>query len=138
MMWVGYAELASAVSNAGGLGILTALTQPTPEDLRKYVVDIERRSASTDSVQGDSKMSKDDIEAFWCKPDSSSRPPTSGLPSLCSCHHRGRHQDRRDRRQQPCTRNQTTEGREPSHHYSTQVYHCTPCLVRHQTRSRLP
>jgi NAD(P)H-dependent flavin oxidoreductase YrpB (nitropropane dioxygenase family) len=35
-MWVGYAELASAVSNAGGLGILTALTQPTPEDLRKY------------------------------------------------------------------------------------------------------
>ena len=27
MMWVGRAELASAVSNAGGLGILTALTQ---------------------------------------------------------------------------------------------------------------
>jgi len=34
---VGYAELASAVSNAGGLGILTALTQPTPEDLRKEI-----------------------------------------------------------------------------------------------------
>ena len=33
MMWVGRAELAAAVSNAGGLGILTALTQPTPEDL---------------------------------------------------------------------------------------------------------
>jgi len=33
MQWVGTAELASAVSNAGGLGILTALTQPTPEDL---------------------------------------------------------------------------------------------------------
>ncbi len=30
MMWVGRAELASAVSNAGGLGILTALTQPDP------------------------------------------------------------------------------------------------------------
>ena len=29
MMNVGYAELASAVSNAGGLGIITALTQPT-------------------------------------------------------------------------------------------------------------
>ena len=29
MQWVGYAELASAVSNAGGLGILTALTQPS-------------------------------------------------------------------------------------------------------------
>jgi len=36
-MWVGYAELASAVSRAGGLGILTALTQPTPEDLRKEI-----------------------------------------------------------------------------------------------------
>ncbi|GAW13980.1 hypothetical protein ANO14919_033720 [Xylariales sp. No.14919] len=37
MQYVGYAELASAVSNAGGLGILTALTQPTPEDLRKEI-----------------------------------------------------------------------------------------------------
>ncbi|CAI7626759.1 unnamed protein product [Penicillium glandicola] len=37
MQWVGYAELASAVSNAGGLGLLTALTQPTPEDLRKEI-----------------------------------------------------------------------------------------------------
>ena len=34
MMWVGRAELAAAVSNAGGLGILTALTQPTPDALR--------------------------------------------------------------------------------------------------------
>ncbi|KAF2280005.1 enoyl-reductase I [Westerdykella ornata] len=37
MQWVGYAEMASAVSNAGGLGLLTALTQPTPEDLRKEI-----------------------------------------------------------------------------------------------------
>ena len=37
MQWVGTAELASAVSNAGALGILTALTQPTPEDLRKEI-----------------------------------------------------------------------------------------------------
>ena len=37
MMHVGRAELASAVSNAGGLGILTALTQPTPEDLTKEI-----------------------------------------------------------------------------------------------------
>lgn len=37
MQWVGTAELASAVSNAGGLGILTALTQPTPEDLGKEI-----------------------------------------------------------------------------------------------------
>ncbi|KAA0579668.1 nitronate monooxygenase [Azospirillum sp. B21] len=37
MQWVGLAELASAVSNAGGLGILTALTQPTPEDLAQEI-----------------------------------------------------------------------------------------------------
>lgn len=37
MQYVGYAEMASAVSNAGGLGILTGLTQPTPEDLRAEI-----------------------------------------------------------------------------------------------------
>lgn len=37
MQWVGYAELAAAVSNAGGLGIITALTQPSAEDLRKEI-----------------------------------------------------------------------------------------------------
>lgn len=37
MQHVGYAEMASAVSNAGGLGILTALSQPSPEDLRKEI-----------------------------------------------------------------------------------------------------
>jgi len=33
MQWVGTAEMAAAVSNGGGLGILTALTQPSPEAL---------------------------------------------------------------------------------------------------------
>jgi nitronate monooxygenase len=33
MHYVGFAELAAAVSNAGGLGIITGLTQRTPEDL---------------------------------------------------------------------------------------------------------
>lgn len=37
MMWVGRAELVAAVSNAGGLGILTALTQPTPDALRQEI-----------------------------------------------------------------------------------------------------
>ncbi|WP_419709697.1 NAD(P)H-dependent flavin oxidoreductase [Pseudomonas sp. NFX224] len=45
MMWVGRAELASAVSNAGGLGTITALTQPTPDDLRR---EIERCRTMTD------------------------------------------------------------------------------------------
>src|SRR5690554_4934956 len=34
---VGFAELASAVSNAGGLGMITALTQPTPEHLASEI-----------------------------------------------------------------------------------------------------
>lgn len=37
MHFVGLAELASAVSNAGGLGIITALTQPTAEKLREEI-----------------------------------------------------------------------------------------------------
>lgn len=37
MQWVGKAELAAAVSEAGGLGIVTALTQPSPEDLVKEI-----------------------------------------------------------------------------------------------------
>ena len=49
MQWVGYAELVSAVSNAGALGILTALTQPSPEDLAK---EIERTREMTDKPFG--------------------------------------------------------------------------------------
>lgn len=37
MQNVGYAELAAAVSNAGGLGIITGLTQPSPEDLEREI-----------------------------------------------------------------------------------------------------
>jgi NADH:quinone reductase (non-electrogenic) len=37
MHYVGFAELAAAVSNAGGLGIITGLTQRTPEDLAKEI-----------------------------------------------------------------------------------------------------
>jgi nitronate monooxygenase len=37
MHFVGRAELAAAVSNAGGLGIITALTQKTPERLRREI-----------------------------------------------------------------------------------------------------
>jgi len=37
MHMVGYAEMAAAVSNAGGLGIITGLTQGTPENLAKEI-----------------------------------------------------------------------------------------------------
>ena len=49
MQWVGTAELASAVSNAGGLGILTALTQPTADALR---LEIDRCRKMTDRPFG--------------------------------------------------------------------------------------
>ncbi|MBR0859233.1 NAD(P)H-dependent flavin oxidoreductase [Bradyrhizobium liaoningense] len=49
MMWVGRAELASAVSNAGGLGVITALTQQTPDDLRR---EIDRCRSMTDRPFG--------------------------------------------------------------------------------------
>jgi NAD(P)H-dependent flavin oxidoreductase YrpB (nitropropane dioxygenase family) len=45
MQWVGRAELVAAVANAGALGCITALTQPTPEDLVK---EIERCREMTD------------------------------------------------------------------------------------------
>jgi NAD(P)H-dependent flavin oxidoreductase YrpB (nitropropane dioxygenase family) len=37
MHFVGLAELAAAVSNAGGIGVITGLTQPTPEHLTREI-----------------------------------------------------------------------------------------------------
>ena len=49
MHFVGFAELAAAVSNAGGLGIITGLTLGTPEKLSK---EIARCHAMTDKPFG--------------------------------------------------------------------------------------
>lgn len=49
MQWVGRAELAAAVSNAGGLGMVTGLTQPTPEAL---TAEIARCRTMTDQPFG--------------------------------------------------------------------------------------
>lgn len=49
MHHVGYAELAAAVSNAGGLGIITGLTQGTPE---KLTAEIARCHSMTDKPFG--------------------------------------------------------------------------------------
>jgi len=49
MHYVGYAELAAAVSSAGGLGIITALTQGTPE---KLAAEIARCREMTDKPFG--------------------------------------------------------------------------------------
>lgn len=49
MHYVGLAELAAAVSNAGGLGIITALTQPSSKHLAE---EIRRAQAMTDKPLG--------------------------------------------------------------------------------------
>jgi nitronate monooxygenase len=49
MHFVGFAELAAAVSNAGGLGIITGLTQGTPEKLQ---AEIKKCQALTDKPFG--------------------------------------------------------------------------------------
>ncbi len=49
MQWVGRAELVAAVANAGALGFVTALTQPTADDLLK---EIERCRGMTDRPFG--------------------------------------------------------------------------------------
>lgn len=49
MQWVGRAELTAAVANAGALGFLTALTQPTPEAL---IEEIARCRDMTDKPFG--------------------------------------------------------------------------------------
>lgn len=49
MHYVGYAEMAAAVSNAGGLGIITGLTQRTPADLAN---EIAKCRAMTDKPFG--------------------------------------------------------------------------------------
>eukprot|EP00439_Symbiodinium_sp_Y106_P088944 s1_g1480.t1 len=49
MQWVGRAELVAGVANGGGLGFITALTQPTPEDLSK---EIKRCQDMTDKPFG--------------------------------------------------------------------------------------
>ena len=49
MQWIGRAELVAAVANAGALGMITALTQPTPAELG---AEIERCRAMTDKPFG--------------------------------------------------------------------------------------
>jgi nitronate monooxygenase len=49
MQWVGRAELVAAVANGGGLGFITALTQPTPEKLTE---EIARCRSMTDKPFG--------------------------------------------------------------------------------------
>src|SRR5437867_10930208 len=49
MHYVGFAELAAAVANAGGLGLITSLTQPSPQHLAD---EIAKCRAMTDKPFG--------------------------------------------------------------------------------------
>ena len=52
MQWVARSPLVAAVSNAGGLGVLTALTQPTPEALRETAGNLRAVVSSTTTTDG--------------------------------------------------------------------------------------
>ena len=84
MHYVGFAELAAAVSNAGGLGIITGLTQKTPELLAR---EIARCHDMTDKPFG---VNLTFLPTFAAPP----------YPEYIARHRRRRHQDRRDRRPQ--------------------------------------
>ncbi|MEK7849093.1 MAG: nitronate monooxygenase [Chloroflexota bacterium] len=49
MLWLGRAELAAAVSNAGGLGIISSFTFPTPEEL---AMELRKTRSLTDKPFG--------------------------------------------------------------------------------------
>ncbi|EPQ31960.1 uncharacterized protein PFL1_00159 [Pseudozyma flocculosa PF-1] len=53
MQWVGTPALAAAVTNAGALGVLTALTQPTPDALRQAIR--ETRALISDDIKAERK-----------------------------------------------------------------------------------
>ena len=84
MHFVGFAELAAAVSNAGGLGIITGLTQRTPEMLAK---EIARCREMTE-------------QAVRREPHLPAVGHAARLSGLRQRDHRRRREDRRDRRQQ--------------------------------------
>ena len=94
MHYVGFAEMAAAVSEAGGLGIITGLTQRTPENLQ----------------QGNPPLQGDDRQAVRREPHLPSVDHAAGLSGLRAHDHRGRHQDRRDGGQQPCAGDALLQG----------------------------
>jgi NAD(P)H-dependent flavin oxidoreductase YrpB (nitropropane dioxygenase family) len=50
MMWVGTPKLAAAVSNAGGLGIVTGLSAGSPENLRKLIRETKKMTSKPFAV----------------------------------------------------------------------------------------
>ena len=85
MQWVGRAELASAVSNAGGA---RHPDRPHPAD-------------AGGPAQGDQALPRDDRPAVRREPHHPADPGAAALRRIHRRHHRVGRQDRRDRGQQP-------------------------------------
>jgi NAD(P)H-dependent flavin oxidoreductase YrpB (nitropropane dioxygenase family) len=125
MHFVGFAELASAVSNAGGLGIITGLTQKTPELLAR---EIARCHDMTDKPFG---VNLTFLPTFAAPP----------YPEIYPCHRRRRHQDRRDRGPQPGSIYAGAEGRrhqgDPQMHVGTAFVEGRIDRLRRRQRRRV-
>ncbi len=120
MHFVGFAELAAAVSNAGGLGIITGLTQKTPELLAK---EIARCRDMTDKPFGREPHLPADFRS-------------AALSGIHRRHRRGRHQGGGDRRPQPGSLH---AGAEASRHQGHPQMHLGPPLAEgraHRLRRR--
>ena len=138
MQWVGYAELASAVSNAGALGIV----RPLPPSLSPLLLahshhnprskTFADRSSHTTAhspnatlalrpPERDPALQDHDQEPLRREPDPPPRPRPARLPRLRASHHRRRDQDRRNGRQLPRPSHQAIESCRL--HRFTQMHH---------------
>ena len=111
MHFVGFAELAAAVSNAGGLGIITGLTQKTPELLAK---EIARCRDMTDKPFGVNLTFLPTLHR-------------AALPGIHRRDPRGRRQGRRDRGPQPRAIHAGAEG---SRHQGDPQMHLRPAFAQ--------
>lgn len=94
MQWVSYAPLAAAVSNTGGLGVITAATQPTADDLRREIRRLrdltDRPFAVNVSMLPHGAANEDTIQAYFdviCEErvpivETSGRSPEQYVPAL--------------------------------------------------------
>ena len=89
MQWVGRAELVAAVANAGALGLITALTQPTPEDLSKEIARCRDMTDKPFAVNLTSchrsprRPIRNTSPPFAKAASRSSRPPAAARSSTC-------------------------------------------------------
>lgn len=67
MYWVGYAELAAAVSNAGSLGLVNPPPLPLSQIFNEVPGDGHNSTFSCGTTKRESKMEDDDFQALRCE-----------------------------------------------------------------------